>query len=105
MTANPEIRLCQVLEPGASGSEQGVFDQALAFLERQVTCPVISTSLCANSVEDALIDLAQKDQCDVIVLGASREGLLHSVVKGNIPEAIARNCDCTVMLVRTGTAS
>ncbi len=105
MTSNPEIRLCQVFGPGTYGADQGVFDEALAFLERHVTCPVISTSLCANSVEDALIDLAQKDQCDVIVLGASREGLLHSVVKGNIPEAIARNCDCTVMLVRTGTAS
>jgi len=105
MTANPEIRLCQVFGPGTYSADPGVLDQALAFLERQVSCPVISTSLCANSVQDALIDLAQKDQCDVIVLGASREGLLHSVVKGNIPEAIASNCDCTVMLVRTGTAS
>jgi chloride channel protein, CIC family len=105
MAVNPEIRLCQVLGPGTYGLDQGVLDQAIAFLEQQVSCPVLGTSLCANSVQDALIDLAQKDQCDVIVLGASREGLLHSVVKGNIPEAIARNCSCTVMLVRTATGS
>jgi CIC family chloride channel protein len=48
--------------------------------------------------------LAQKDQCDVIVLGASREGMLQQAIKGNIPEAIARGCDCTVMLVRSAVA-
>jgi CIC family chloride channel protein len=35
-----------------------------------------------------------------VVLGASREGMLKQVIQGNIPEAIARNCDCTVILVR-----
>ncbi len=105
ISSNPEIRLCQVFGPGATPGDKGVLNQAIAILENQVTCPVISTSLCANSVQDALLDLAQKDQCDVIVLGASREGLLHSVVKGNIPEAIARNCNCTVILVRSAATS
>ncbi|MCY7275399.1 MAG: universal stress protein [Phormidesmis sp. CAN_BIN44] len=36
----------------------------------------------------------------MIVLGATREGLLQQVIKGNIPEEIARQCDCTVILVR-----
>ncbi|MGB7894248.1 MAG: universal stress protein, partial [Microcoleus sp.] len=51
----------------------------------------------------ALIDLAQNDQCDAIVLGASREGLLKQVIHGNIPEAVARGCDCTVILVRSAS--
>jgi chloride channel protein, CIC family len=36
----------------------------------------------------------------VILLGASRESLLQQAIKGNIPEAIARNSPCTVILVR-----
>jgi CIC family chloride channel protein len=51
-------------------------------------------------VPEAIIELAQKKQCDVIILGASREGLLKQVMHGNIPEAIARNSNCTVILVR-----
>jgi CIC family chloride channel protein len=51
-------------------------------------------------VSEAVVKLASKEKCDVIVLGASREGLLQQAIKGNIPEAIARNSNCTVILVR-----
>ncbi|WP_302849270.1 universal stress protein [Leptolyngbya iicbica] len=37
---------------------------------------------------------------DVILLGASREGLLTQAIKGNIPEAIARRSHCNVILFR-----
>ncbi|MGV0028703.1 hypothetical protein [Phormidesmis priestleyi] len=36
----------------------------------------------------------------VIVLGASREGLLQQVQQGNIPAVISRQSNCTVILVR-----
>jgi CIC family chloride channel protein len=44
--------------------------------------------------------LAHTQHYDVVVLGASREGLLQQVVHGNIPEAIARGVNSTVILVR-----
>ncbi|MBW4494181.1 MAG: chloride channel protein [Oscillatoria princeps RMCB-10] len=102
--AQPEVRLCQVFGPAVPKPDTAVLDTAELFLERRLKVPVISTPVCAPSVPDALIDLAQKDQCDVIVLGASREGMLQQAIKGNIPEAIARGCDCTVMLVRSAVA-
>ncbi|WP_442942541.1 hypothetical protein [Nostoc sp.] len=37
---------------------------------------------------------------DVVVLGASREGLLQQAIQGNIPEAIASGVESTVILVR-----
>ncbi|HEY9654873.1 MAG TPA: universal stress protein [Crinalium sp.] len=52
-----------------------------------------------------MIDMAQKDQCDVVVVGASREGLLQQAIQGNIPETIARHCSCTVILVRKAIVS
>jgi CIC family chloride channel protein len=69
-------------------------------LRQELPVSAIAIPLCADSVADAIIDVAQKDCCDAIVVGASREGLLQQVIQGNIPEAIARNSNCTVILVR-----
>jgi CIC family chloride channel protein len=103
ISARPEIRLCQVCLPSQEEPDTSILDQAGEILDRRVRVPVISTLMCAVSIPDALIDLAHKDQCDVIVLGASREGMLKQVMAGNIPEEIARKCNCTVMLVRSAT--
>jgi CIC family chloride channel protein len=102
-SALPEIKLCQVHQPSVTEPSRDELKQAAEFIQRLVSCSVIATSVCAKSVSDALIDQAQNDQCDAIVLGASREGLLKQVIHGNIPEAVARGCDCTVILVRSAS--
>ncbi|KAM3094343.1 chloride channel protein [Phormidesmis sp. 146-35] len=96
----PEICLCQVHYPDRNLPDAAALDDAMTYLGTRLNCPVALTAVCANSVSEAVIDLAQKDQCDVIVLGATREGLLQQAINGNIPEEIARRCDCTVILVR-----
>ena len=100
LTKQPEVFLCQVHQPERSPADIEALKDAMVFLSNRLRCPVVLRSVCANSVSEAVVDLAQKDQCDVIVLGATREGLLQQVIKGNIPEEIARQCDCTVILVR-----
>ncbi|PSB17123.1 CBS domain-containing protein [Phormidesmis priestleyi ULC007] len=100
LTKQPEVFLCQVHQPERSRTDIEALKDAMVFLSNRLRCPVVLRSVCANSVSEAVVDLAQKDQCDVIVLGATREGLLQQVIKGNIPEEIARQCDCTVILVR-----
>jgi CIC family chloride channel protein len=100
-SAVPQIKLCQVHQSSVAEPDRRELKQAAEFIQRRVSCSIIATSVCAQSVSDALIDLAQNDQCDAIVLGASREGLLKQVIQGNIPEAVARGCDCTVILVRS----
>jgi CIC family chloride channel protein len=54
-----------------------------------------------ESVPEAVRQLAWRERCDVVMLGASREGLLQQVIWGNIPEAIARDINRTVILVRS----
>lgn len=103
ISSRPEVRLCQVHQPSTDEPDREDLQRSGELLQRRLRCPVMATAVCAKSVPDALIDLAQKDQCDVIVLGASREGLLKQAIRGNIPEAVARGCDCTVILVRTAT--
>jgi CIC family chloride channel protein len=96
----PEITLLHVSSPQEQSYDIRSLEKNAEFLRQQVPASVIIRSVCARSVVEAVIDMAENNQCDVIVLGASREGLLQQAIQGNIPEAIARNCDCTVILVR-----
>ncbi len=50
-----------------------------------------------------ILAFAEGIEADVIVLGASRNGLFTQVLQGNIPEAIARQSKCAILLVRGPT--
>lgn len=100
LSDNPEVNLLQVSYPNAPTDGGQLLDKETKYLKKRLECPVTPISLCATSVPDAVLDLTQKQQCDVVLLGASRESFLKQAIQGNIPEAIARNCDCTTILVR-----
>jgi CIC family chloride channel protein len=100
LSREPEVQLCQVFQSSDLAHDVTVLEEDANFLRQRLHIPVITTPLCSDSVAEALIDMTQTDPCDVIVLGASREGLLQQVIQGNIPEAIARHCNCTVILIR-----
>lgn len=96
----PEISLCQVINPYQEDTDTSTLTQDVAFLSRELSCPVQGVTVAAHSVIDAVLDMAQSLGSDVIVLGASRDGLLQKALKGNIPAAIASKSDRTVILVR-----
>ncbi len=97
---HPQIRLCRVMKTPLSSQELNQFYRTSDRLSHRLDANVFFTTIRSNSVPDAVINLVDKDQSDVVILGASREGMLRQVIQGNIPEAIARGCDCTVILVR-----
>ncbi len=96
----PEVRLCQVCQPSKPMPDVTALEKATMFLSQHLAGSVIATPVCATSVPEAIIDLAEKDQCDVIVMGTSREGALQQAIHGNVPEEIARRSACTVIVVR-----
>ncbi|NES96317.1 MAG: universal stress protein [Desertifilum sp. SIO1I2] len=96
----PEIQLCQIFEPGKQAIDTQVMQSATDFLNSLLKCPINSIALRSPSVTEAVIQLTKQEQCDVVIVGASREGLLKQAWAGNIPEAIALQCDCTVILFR-----
>ena len=105
ISSTPEIILCQVTKPDTK-PHGSVLSQGQQYLKRRgVTCPIQTRSLHNASVSEAILHLAQGDHCDVIVLGATREGLLKQALSGNIPEAIARHSKQTVLVVRTRAPS
>lgn len=100
-----EIQLCQVFESSNSKPEMTVLQQAIRYLvkQRQLKGSVSAVPVISSSVADGVINLVRSENFDVVVLGASREGLLQQAIKGNIPAAIASGVECTVILVRGAT--
>ena len=63
-----------------------------------MNCPVILLPISAYSVSEAIVNLTRQKKYGLVVLGGSNENLLQQVVKGNIPEAIAKNANSTVII-------
>jgi CIC family chloride channel protein len=97
----PTIQLTQVFDPSTVLPDTTVLEKASHFLSHKLNTNVGTIPARSYSVSDAVIHLAQTAQSDVVVIGASREGLLQQAVNGNIPEAIARGVNSTVILVRS----
>jgi CIC family chloride channel protein len=99
---NPQIRLTQVFKRSEFKPDMTVLEQAIRQLmrRRQLSSTVIAIPVQADSVAEGVINLVNRENYDVVVLGASREGLLQQAIQGNIPEAIASGVDSTVILVR-----
>jgi CIC family chloride channel protein len=101
LAGKPKLKVVQVFPPSRFLPDTTGLEKAAYFLSHKLSCNVAAIPVRSYSVSEAMIHLAHADQCDVVVLGASREGLLQQVVHGNIPEAIARGVNSTVILVRS----
>lgn len=100
-TATPEAFLCHVSAPNMKPEVSiSALNKACNQVQLRVNCITHSIVMYNKSISDAVFDLAQQNNCDVILLGATQEGLLQQVLKGNIPEEIARRSAQTVILVR-----
>ena len=95
----PKIQLCQVSTSDRADFSSD-FDGAVKLLKSQLSCPVLPLLIPASSVSKAIIELTQRKKYGLVVLGASNEGLLQNAVRGNIPEAIARHANSTVIIFR-----
>lgn len=65
-----------------------------------VTTDVHLLPLCSDSVVSAIVQTAEIYNSELVIVGASREGLLKQAWYGNIPEQIANKLDSTVIIIR-----
>jgi chloride channel protein, CIC family len=97
----PEVILCNVMtQEAATTHEHRDLDRTIKVLQKRIDAPIQPIQQVHESIADAILELAIAKECDVIMLGATRMGLLQQVMQGNIPEAIARQSQCTVILIR-----
>jgi amino acid transporter/nucleotide-binding universal stress UspA family protein len=95
-----EVTCCYVVKPGAGAYDRTVAREwigktiRLTGLEGKVSVKLIEGRKVATALVKAGAD------CDLIVLGASKEGVFSSVLFGEIPEKVARYSRTPVMIVQ-----
>ena len=97
----PKIQLCQVHPPEESHLANADFSHAANLLQEYLHCQIVPLRISAYSVAETIIKLIKNKKYGLVILGASNEGLLRNVVKGNIPEAIAKQVNTTVIIFRS----
>lgn len=99
--SQPNIQLCQVFNSHRLQRDKRPLHHAKVFLRQRLHCPISVTPLLGTSVAETIVRLERKKHYDAIILGASGKGMLEQAIEGNIPNAIARSCNCTVILFRS----
>jgi chloride channel protein, CIC family len=100
LSDKPLVSLCQVFEPQGA-VDLTALDRAADFLYPYFyDGAIVKVPLCANSIPETLLNYADRECSNVIIIGASRAGILQQVVNGNIPAIVSRNSDRVVILVR-----
>jgi len=98
---DPQIHLCAI---ASKRDDQHCMHRQLVrragILERRLHIGVKTRMTVDDNVAEAIVKLSERYQSDVIVLGASREGLFSHVLKGNIPLEVAHHSQSTVLLVQ-----
>jgi chloride channel protein, CIC family len=112
LTDAPEVLLCRITATAPESTESEStestektskqdLERTSKVLKHRIDAPIKTIQYQSDSIAEAVVNLSIEHDCDVIVLGATRAGLLQQVIQGNIPETIARQSQCTVILVRT----
>ncbi|MBZ8183348.1 chloride channel protein [Oscillatoria salina] len=101
LTRSAYIWLCQVYPPDKPVLDTTALENTARQIRSEYKIPTMAIPIRSRSVTEAITRFANTEQCDVLMLGASREGLLQQAIQGNIPEAIARNVNSTTILVRS----
>ncbi len=99
---NLVIWLAQVY---SSNNSQSTYQELLANIEnlrKTLDTVVLPLPLQSNSVVLAISKFVKRKHCDVVMLGASEESFLKQALYGNIPQAIIKEVDCTVIVFRGG---
>lgn len=94
-----ELTLCQVVAQESNGAPQQALDEAKARIRGiKPGISVDSKVLSADSVTKGIVTASA--EYDTVMLGAASQSFNPKVMFGNIPEAVARETDKTVIVVK-----
>ncbi len=101
-TPQLEVWLVQVFLPDDTEPDFAALEAAAEVLRKRLpaSSSLLTVPARAQSPVEAIVRLANGEGCDVILLGATHEGLLQQALHGNSATAIARQVDATTILVR-----
>jgi len=96
----PPVWLTKVYSPEAKNLDSNQLFTTTKKLQNLLKTEVKSLTVCSNSVVSAIIQLAEIQKSELVILGASRDSLLKQAWYGNIPESITSKLDTTVIIIR-----
>ena len=97
----PKIKLCQVYTIGQSTYDFDNIRQLAQAIADNTNLQVTALPIRANTVPEAIVNLHQAENYDLVILGASSESMLQNAFLGNIPEMIINQVSTTVIIVRS----
>ncbi|MEL7316366.1 MAG: chloride channel protein [Cyanobacteria bacterium J06559_3] len=101
---DPRVHLCAIAPAAPNNTvPRKQLQRRAKALEKHLHRTVTTRLFINENVAEAIVSLGRQSRTDVIVLGASREGLFSHVIKGNIPLEVVQNSQATVILVQHNT--
>ncbi len=97
-----QIFLVQVISPHRKSFSGRKLKTLAQDLQVNLDCGIAPLLLRSKDVVESVTQFAGREACSLIIVGASREGMIQQVINGNIPEAIASQSQATVILLRAG---
>ncbi|SHL51666.1 Nucleotide-binding universal stress protein, UspA family [Roseovarius marisflavi] len=59
----------------------------------------VTIQMCAGDIADEILDVAEAEKADVLVLGRRGLGRVREVLLGSVSQKVLHNADCTVVIV------
>jgi len=59
----------------------------------------VTTRICAGDIADEILDVAEAEKADVIVLGRRGLGRVREVLLGSVSQKVLHHADCKVVIV------
>ncbi len=103
---DPHVHLCAIAPAGRNTAvPRKQLQRRARALERHLRRTVTTRLVINENVAEAIVSLSHRSRTDVIVLGASREGLFSHVMKGNIPLEVIQHSHTNIILVQYNTVN
>ncbi|MEM0978841.1 MAG: chloride channel protein [Cyanobacteria bacterium P01_H01_bin.58] len=104
LSPSPSLNVCAIAPMAAAKSTlQARLAEQSTQLRDKLKIPVKTRLLIQENIAEAIVQLSQQYQSDVIILGTSREGLFRHVMKGHIPLEVIHSSTATILLVQAST--
>ncbi|HKO28808.1 MAG TPA: universal stress protein [Solirubrobacteraceae bacterium] len=105
--ADPRLRGGQVDTPQDAGWTVNPHEDAVALLERargeakEAGVPEVETFARQGDAADAILDVAEEQGCDLVVVGNKGMTGAKRFLLGSVPNKVSHHAPCSVLIVRT----
>lgn len=98
-TANDAtVTVLSVVAPGVAEAERETAREHIEAGTDLLSVPTETEIREASAVDDGIVEAAE--DCDIVVFGATRRGLIRRRLVGSVPQAVGRRSDRTVIVAR-----